>query len=59
MLGSSTGTCTCSLRTILSVLDMFEYLIGENAKYLYLYKVKIKYFSSTLEPLICIFLLLF
>ena len=38
-LWSSTGTCTCTykyLNTILSVLDVLEYLIGENAKYLYL-----------------------
>ena len=28
------------LSTILSVLDVLEYLIGENAKYLYLYLIQ-------------------
>ena len=49
------------LSTILSVLDVLEYLIGKNEKYLQVlvldpkYLVKIKYFSSTVEPLICIY----
>ena len=53
------------LSTILSVLYVLEYLIGENSKYLYLYLQvldpkyleKIKYFSNTVEPPICICLL--
>ena len=32
-----TRTCTWYLYLYLSVLDVLEYLIGENSKYLYLY----------------------
>ena len=53
------------LNTMLSVLDVLEYLVGENSKYPLVlvlvldpkYLVNIKYFSSTVEPLICIYLL--